>query len=84
MSKNNATHASRTDGLDSSLAAGSVIWDDFALEEVERHARAIKAKAEEIARRCYLPTISDYTVKMAIRELSSNAEAIHGEKGATK
>ena len=44
-------------------------WDGYALEAVEKHARDLKAKCVEITRRCKLPSVTDYTVGMALREL---------------
>jgi hypothetical protein len=44
-------------------------WDGYALEAVEAHAAALKAKCIEITHRCKLPSVTDYTVKMALREL---------------
>ena len=50
----------------------SVPWDGYALEEVEKHAHALKVKCIEITKRCALPSVTDYTVKMAIREMAQN------------
>jgi hypothetical protein len=59
----------------------SVPWDGYALEEVEKYAQALKAKCIEITKRCALPSVTDYTVKMAIREMAQNSE-ITAPKGS--
>lgn len=52
-----------------------IAWDNLALAEVESFARSLKVKAEEITARCLLPTVTDYTVKMALRELGTTIMA---------
>ena len=45
-------------------------WETYATIALELHIEKIKEKAVEITKRCALPYISDYTVMMAIREVS--------------
>lgn len=46
-----------------------LVWDEFATQAFQSHITAIRDKADEIARRCALPTVNDYTFEMAIKEV---------------
>lgn len=74
-SKPSPSEQPASEGLDETPC--SVPWDGYALEEVDKHAHALRAKCLEITSRCALPSVTDYTVKMAIREMTLKAAPPH-------
>lgn len=48
------------------------LWSDLAKDELQKYVAAVVAQSEAITRRCALPSVSDYTVKMAIKEVAAS------------